>query len=571
MRRLPDLNDKILTDNPNNKSRLIFLPLGGSGEIGMNANLYGCDGKWILCDLGMTFADPSLPGADVVLPDLQFLQEQRRDLLGIVLTHGHEDHIGAIPYLAEALGAPLYATPFTAGLIRHKLDEARLTDKVELKVVPLGGSIDLHPFHVRYVALAHSIPEANALLIDTPHGRLFHTGDWKLDERPILGTPASAAQLQRIGANDGAGTLAVIGDSTNVFNEQLSGSESRVAEALGRIVQARRSGRIVATTFASNAARLQILGRVATAAGRRLVLAGRAIERVLQTARECGYLRDFPEVLDWDEANRFPPEKLLIIATGTQGEPRAALARMAHDSHPLRLERGDLVIFSSKLIPGNELKVAVVQNALAARGIDIITDRQAAVHVSGHPGRPALKSLYGWLQPQIAIPVHGERRHLEAHARLAADCGVQRTMVAQNGVAIQLAPDGPQVVDAEIPTGRLVVDGSAIVAGDGDTMAMRRKIGWAGHITVALVLDAGGELCAEPVIITAGVAVEGAGVAGLQAELQAAAHAACAGRERRSLDQLREAVRIAVRRVATRWTGKKPLTQVEIGRVLEAS
>lgn len=560
-----------MTDNLDCRSRLVFLPLGGSGEIGMNANLYGCNGKWILCDLGMTFADPSLPGADVVLPDLQFLHQHRQDLLGIVLTHGHEDHIGAIPYLAEALQAPLFATPFTAGLIRHKLEEARLADKIELNVVPLGGRIDLRPFQVRYVALAHSIPEANALLIDTPYGRVFHTGDWKLDERPILGTPASATELRRLGANEGQGTLALIGDSTNVFNEELSGSESRVAAALGEIVGARRHGRIVATTFASNAARLQILGRVAAASGRRVVLAGRAIERVLQTARDCGYLRDFPEPLDWDEANRVAPEKLLIIATGTQGEPRAALARMAQDGHPLRLERGDLVIFSSKLIPGNELKVAQVQNALAARGIDIITDRQAAVHVSGHPGRPALKSLYGWIRPRIAVPVHGERRHLEAHARLAAECGVAQTIAAQNGVAIELAPDGPTAIPADIPVGRLVVDGSAILPSDGDTMAQRRKIGWAGHISVALVLDGAGRLCAEPVIIAAGVAVEGEAQVQFQRDMLAAARDAAHAGKPDHPDQLREAVRIAVRRVATRWTGKKPLTQVAIGGLLEAS
>ncbi|MFN3287552.1 MAG: ribonuclease J, partial [Sphingomonadaceae bacterium] len=327
---------------------LIFLPLGGSGEIGMNVNLYGCRGKWIMVDLGMTFADPSLPGIELVLPDLGFIEERRRDLLGVVLTHGHEDHIGAVPYLAADLGVPLYATPFTAGLVRHKLDDEGVgADELRLNVVPLGGSVELGPFRLTYVALAHSIPEGNALMIETPFGRIFHTGDWKLDDRPQIGRPTTAEELTALGD---AGVLAMVCDSTNVFNPEASGSEQAVREGLDRVITGRR-GRVLVTTFASNAARLQTLGQVAADTGRRLVIAGRSLERILRVAQGAGYLRDFPEPLSFEAAARANPDELLIIATGAQGEPRAALSRIAQGDHPIRLERGDLVVYSSKQIP----------------------------------------------------------------------------------------------------------------------------------------------------------------------------------------------------------------------------
>ena len=295
---------------------LIFLPLGGSGEIGMNVNLYGCNGKWVMVDLGMTFADPGYPGVELVLPDLAFIEERRADLLGVVLTHGHEDHIGAIPYLANELGVPLYATPFTAGLIAKKLEEEGLTKEVKLNIIPMGGELTLGDFHFRYVALAHSIPEGNALVIDTPYGRIFHTGDWKLDDGPLLGTPASAAELTAIGD---AGVLAMVGDSTNVFNDKASGSETDVREGLLKVVKARKTGRVLVTTFASNAARLATLGWVAKETGRHLVLAGRSMDRITQVAKATGYLKDMPPTLSWDAAANMDPSKLLILCTGAQG------------------------------------------------------------------------------------------------------------------------------------------------------------------------------------------------------------------------------------------------------------
>ena len=365
---------------------LIFLPLGGSGEIGMNVNLYGCRGKWVMVDLGMTFADPSYPGVDLILPDLAFIEERKDDLLGIVLTHGHEDHIGAIPYLAADLGVPLYATPFTAGLIRGKLIEEGIDKEVKLHVIPMGGSLTLGDFKFRYAAMAHSIPEGNGLIIDTPYGRIFHTGDWKLDDQPQMGTPSTPEEMIALGDS---GVLAMVGDSTNVFNAKASGSEAGVRDGLLEVIKGRKTGRVLVTTFASNAARLHTLGQVAIETGRQVCVVGRSMDRILGVARATGYLKDFPPVLSFDAAARLDPAKLLIICTGAQGEPAAALSRIASGSHQhLKLERGDCVIYSSKEIPGNELSIGIVQNALATRGVEVITERQAHVHVSGHPGKP---------------------------------------------------------------------------------------------------------------------------------------------------------------------------------------
>jgi ribonuclease J len=553
---------------------LIFLPLGGSGEIGMNVNLYGCDGKWVMVDLGMTFADPSYPGVDLVLPDLAFIEERRNDLLGIVLTHGHEDHIGAIPYLAADLGVPLYATPFTAGLIRKKLEEEGLSREVKLNIVPLGGTLQLGPFGFKYVALAHSIPEGNALIIDTPYGRIFHTGDWKLDDQPLMGTPASAAMLTEIGDS---GVLAMVGDSTNVFNTEASGSEGDVRAGLLQVVKARKKGRVVVTTFASNAARIATLGHVAKETGRHLVLAGRSMDRITEVAKASGYLKDLPPTLSWDQASGMAPEKLLILCTGAQGEPAAALSRIADGSHPaLKLEPGDLVVYSSKQIPGNELSIGRVQNKLATRGIEVVTERQAHVHVSGHPGRPELEAMYEWIRPEIAIPVHGERRHMEEHARFARECGVKKTMVPINGSAIRLAPNGPHLLGHE-KAGRLLLDGDVILPADGATIVERRRLLMNGVMAVALALDAQGRLVGHPVVNAQGVPVEADKDKFLAECADAAAKAVNGagkgnrpgGRKPQSngADKLEDDIRVAVRRVVREWTGKKPVTEVQIVRL----
>jgi ribonuclease J len=539
---------------------LLFLALGGSGEIGMNVNLYGCEGKWVMVDLGLTFADPAYPGVELVLPDLAFIEENRDDLLGIVLTHGHEDHIGAIPYLAQDLGVPLYATPFTAGLIAGKLEEEGLTGKVRLVTVEMEGDFRLGPFGFRYLPLAHSIPEGNALLIETPYGAIFHTGDWKLDDSPQLGDPSTEAELRAVGD---AGVLALVCDSTNVFQEASSGSELGVRKGLDDVIQD-ADCRVLVTTFASNAARLKTLGHVAQDTGRQVCVAGRSLDRILQVSKSVGYLTDFPPTIDFDTAMRLPRREVMIIATGGQGESRAALARIAFGQHKLALDTGDLVIFSSKQIPGNEIAIGRIQNELAARGIEMITDRQAPVHVSGHPGRPELAAMYDWIRPQIIVPVHGEMRHMMEQARFAKARGIPHGIVQKNGDLIRLAPDGPEKIGEE-KVGRLVLDGDVILHADGGTMNERRRLALAGLISVALTLDGDDRLRGEVALDMQGIPVEEDRDAFLREAGEAAAEAVAKGAG--SEDKLREAVRLAVRRCATDWTGKKPVVSVLIVRI----
>ncbi|MEZ5708835.1 MAG: ribonuclease J [Blastomonas sp.] len=539
---------------------LLFLALGGSGEIGMNVNLYGCDGKWVMVDLGMTFSDPAYPGVELVLPDLEFIEERASDLLGIVLTHGHEDHIGAIPYLAADLGVPLYATPFTAGLIRLKLEEHGLLDDVELNVIANEGSLQLGPFGFRYLPLAHSIAEGNALLIETPYGRIFHTGDWKLDEQPLVGVPSTPEQLTAIGDD---GVLALVCDSTNVFNPSASGSEGAVRDSLIKTITPLR-GRVIVTTFASNVARLDTLGAVARATGRQLCMAGRSLDRITENAKTHGYLDDLPPLIDFDAAMRLPRGEVLVLATGGQGEPRAALARMADGNHPIKPERGDTIVFSSKQIPGNEIAIGRIQNSFAAQGVEMITDRQAAIHVSGHPGRPELAAMYGWIRPEILVPVHGEMRHMAEQARFGSECGIAKTIVQKNGDLVRLAPGKPGVIGQEF-SGRLVLDGDVIIAANGATMNERRRLAFAGYVSVALALDAKGLMSGTPVIHPVGLPVEDDMDAFLDEagdDLHDAVTEHRKSRHRGDLEKLKEAVRLAVRRCATRWTGKKPVVQV---------
>src|SRR5215210_6127901 len=530
---------------------LLFCALGGSGEIGMNVNLYGCRGQWLMVDLGLTFAGPDYPGIDLILPDLEFIEQQQDRLAGIILTHGHEDHIGALPYLCSDLKVPLYATPFTAGLIAGKLEEEGLTGQVKLNIVERDGSVELGPFKVRYVALSHSIPEGNGVLIETPFGNVFHTGDWKVDETPVLGEAPSTEALTAIGDQ---GVLALVCDSTNVFQEAPSGSEEGVHHGLAEQV-AKAKGRVVVTTFASNAARLQTLGRVATETGRRVCVAGRSLDRIIRVAKATGYLKDFPEPVRFDEAMQLPREQLLVVATGGQGEPRAALGRIASGNHELKLSEGDTIIFSSRIIPGNEVAIGRIMNQLSDLGALIVTEKQAHVHVSGHPGRPELRMMYDWVRPHILVPVHGEARHLAEQARLALAHGVPKSIVQRNGDVVRLAPDGPAKID-EVRVGRLVLDGDVILPADGVTIGDRRKIGVNGLITVALAVASDGQLAGAPHIRPFGVPVE----VDRDDFLADAADAAMRAYDPRADDDRSlEAVRLAVRRCVTAWTGKKPV------------
>jgi len=539
------------------KKELLFLALGGSNEIGMNVNLYGCDGKWVMVDLGLTFANAEYPGVDLVLPDLEFIERRKKDLVGIVLTHGHEDHIGAVAYFAADLGVPLYATPFTATLIRGKLEEEGIADIVELIVVPMEGAFTLGPFHFQLVTLAHSILEMSACLISTPYGKVFHTGDWKLDERPVLGKPSTEDALTAIGDS---GVLAMVCDSTNAFNAESSGSEGSVKADLLESVKAAK-GRVVITTFASNAARLQTLGEVARESGRTLCFAGRSLHRIIEAAQANGYLKDMPKTVDMESVDGLKRHEVMVVATGGQGEARAALARIAEGNHPVKLEAGDTVIFSSKQIPGNEIAIGIIMNKLAERNILTVTEKQAHVHVSGHPGQPELAALYDWIRPEILVPVHGERRHMAEQARFALAHGIEQAVVQSNGDLVRLAPGTPAIIGKE-RTGRLILDGDTIIAADGATLNERRRLSWYGLISVAFALGENDRLLGQPEIRLHGVPIE----EDLDEFLEEASAAAVKAVKdnRGDYDKLRESVRLAVRRVALSWTGKKPIVDVLI-------
>lgn len=535
-------------------NELIFLALGGSGEIGMNVNLYGTQGKWLMVDLGMTFSSGEYPGVDLVFADLEFIEERKKDLVGIVLTHGHEDHIGAVPYFAAELGVPLYATPFTARLVAQKLDEAAIGDEIDLRVIEHEEDFDLGPFKIRYVPLAHSIAEGNALLIGTPHGRVFHTGDWKLDDEPQIGTPTTADELTELGEE---GVLALVCDSTNVFNPEASGSEGEVLRGLLEEVKCHRGRRVLVTTFASNVARLQTLGAVAKATGRKLCVAGRSLDRIIATGKASGYLKGLPELVDLDRAMDLPRGEILILATGGQGEPRAALSRIADNEHPVSLEAGDVVLFSSRQIPGNEMAIGRIQNKLAARGIAIVTDRQSFIHVSGHPGRPELEALYGWLRPEILVPVHGEMRHMTEQARVGKASGIPNVVVQKNGDLVRLAPGKPGKF-GEVHAGRLVLDGDIIAPADGEAMVMRRRI--AGNGVVVVAVDSRGKAKVAGIGLPLDEDYD-AFVEEAEADVVAAL-AKLKGSAREDEAQVTEVARLAARRAATRWSGKRPQVKV---------
>lgn len=530
---------------------LLFCALGGSGEIGMNVNLYGCQGKWLMVDLGMTFSGNEYPGVDLVFADLEFIENERENLLGIVLTHAHEDHIGAVPYFAEELGVPLYATPFTAKLVAAKLEEAGILDQVELNVVDDLENFQLGPFGIRYVPLAHSIAEGNALVIETPYGRIFHTGDWKLDDEPQVGTPATQAELTAIGDE---GVLALVCDSTNVFNPEASGSEGDVYRGLLAEVKKHTGRRVLVTTFASNVARLQTLGDVAKKTGRQLCVSGRSLDRIIATGKSCGYLKDLPEIIDADAAMDLPRGDVLIVATGGQGEPRAALARVAEGNHPVKLDKGDVVLFSSRQIPGNEIQIGRIQNRLADAGVIVVTDRQSPIHVSGHPGRPELEALYGWLRPEILLPVHGEIRHMKEQARLGIASGIPKAIFQKNGDLVRLAPGQPGKF-GEVRAGRLLLDGDIISPANGEAIIMRRRIAANGIVTVAA--DRRGHVAVSAV----GLPLD-EDYPGFVAEAQKDVADALVRAKKAEPAVRQEAVRLAARRAATRWSGKKPQVQV---------
>jgi ribonuclease J len=543
-------------------SDLAFLPLGGTGEIGMNLNLYRCGGRWLAVDCGIGFGGAALPEVDVMMPDPAFIAERRDRLLGLVITHAHEDHLGAVAWLWPQLRCPVYVSPFAAAVLRRKLAEAQLLSQVKLIVVPPGGSIDLAPFKLRFLRVAHSIPEAQALVIRTPAGIILHTGDWKLDPNPLVGPPTDEAALAALGDE---GVLAMVCDSTNAMVEGHSGSEADVRRALSTLIRGLR-GRVAVTCFASNVARVESVALAAQDAGRSVALVGRSLRNLDAAARECGYLRDVPPFAGEDDANDIPDDNLLILVTGSQGEPRSALARIAMDTHPrIELGEGDTVVFSSRVIPGNERAIGTVQDNLARRGVRLMTDADHMIHVSGHPARDELRRLYRLVRPRFSVPVHGEWRHLSAHAALAQQAGVTPVLM-EDGDILSLAPGVPEVVDSA-PVGRLVLDGNRLVPLQGSVMGARRRMLFNGVVIASLAADETGKLRGVPKISAPGLFDPEDSETRRIAEEMAASLADLPASLRRDDTALADAAKAALRRALGKRLQKRPLVDVHLLRV----
>jgi ribonuclease J len=548
------------------KADFVFLPLGGVGEIGMNLYLYGYgpedDREWLIVDMGVTFGSEAEPGIDVILPDIRFIEEERRNIAGLLLTHAHEDHFGAVADLWPALaGLPVYATPFTAEMLKSKLTEIGLVNGFPLQVIPMGDRRNIGPFDVELISMSHSIPEPSAVVIRTPLGAALHTGDWKLDDNPLTSAPTDAARLKALGDD---GIAALICDSTNAIRDGVSPSEADVAVVLSRLIR-EAPRRVAVTTFASNVARLGSVAKAARAAGRELVVVGRAMLRVIEAAQATGYLD--PDLHFHDETifAKLPPRKVVALCTGSQGEPRAALARIAQGGHPnVELEEGDRVIFSSRTIPGNEKAVSRVQNGLADLGTEIITDQDEAVHVSGHPRRGELEQLYGWVKPGIAIPMHGEGRHLEAHAKLAESLGVAQVVRARNGTMVRLLPGPAEIID-EVPVGRLYRDGTILTRADDGQVRERRKLSFAGSVVVSLVLSDKGVPLAEPEVALAGLPpadAQGTPFADIVRAAVSGTIESLPRPKRKDRALVSDAVRRSVRAAVNQAWGKKPMCSV---------
>lgn len=552
-------------------SELFFLPLGGAGEIGMNLNLYGYGGKWLMVDLGVSFGDESMPMVDVVMPDPAWIEARRKDLVGLVVTHGHEDHLGAIQYLWPRLRCPVYASPFAASILASKLHEVGLAGEVPVHVVELGSRFDVGPFNVQLVGLTHSIPEPNALAIRTPAGTVLHTGDWKFDPDPLVGMASDTEALRRIGRE---GVLALVGDSTNVFSKGHTRSEAEVRASLIELI-GRYHGRVAVSCFATNVARLESIAVAAEMHGRQVALVGRSLWKIEKAARQHGYLKDLPPFLTDHDGAYLPNDKVLYLCTGSQGEPRAALSRIASNTHPhVVLGKGDVCIFSSRIIPGNEKAIFKLQNDLTRLGVEVVTEKDEFVHVSGHPARDELVDMYQLVRPRIAIPVHGELRHLKEHAALARDCQVDQALVIENGAMVRLAPGEAEVVD-HAPVGRLAVDGQAVDGGprlvrtDSEIMRDRRRMVFNGSAVCTVVISRAGKLLGDPQLTALGLlddehaAEEYDEV--VEAVVDAIEELPLKGRQDDAV--VKEAARRAVRRTLKEMLGHKPITDVHLVRV----
>lgn len=544
------------------KKDLLFLPLGGSGEIGMNMNLYHLDGKWLMIDCGAGFAEDFLPGIDMIVPDFSFIHKRQEDLVGLVLTHAHEDHLGAIPHLWHEFHCPIYATPFTAAFLRAKLADNDMAGQANIIEVAPGSKFKVAPFDLELVELTHSAPEMNAVMLRTPHGNVFHSGDWKLDPSPMVGPASDKAKIKKYGDE---GVLAMVSDSTNVFSPGTAGSEGDLRESMIELVgQCKQL--VVVTTFASNVARIETIAVAAREAGRRVVLAGRSLWRIVRAAQETGYLTDL-EFFEDDIIGKYPRNKLLVLSTGCQGEPMAATSKIASDSHrSISLKPNDTMIFSSKIIPGNDKRINRLFNQLVKMDIEVLTERDHFVHVSGHPNRDDLKTMYDLVRPQISIPVHGEDVHMQEHVRLATEWGVKKAIKIENGQVLRLAPGEPEKVSI-VDSGILAIDGNFLLPADSSIIRTRRKMQREGVVVVVLLMNKNG-LVRDPLVFAPGVLdrhddkdIYDAINEEIYDAIDNAAKVPKGKKPAKHLDNL---VRGAIRRVLRPETGKSPPIEVHI-------
>jgi len=549
------------------KKELFFCPLGGSGEIGMNMNLFGYgspeDTKWLIVDMGVTFADESVPGIDLIYPDPGFIVDKKKDLLGIVLTHAHEDHIGSVAHIWPKLKCNIYSTPFTSVLIKEKFKEKKIDIEKYLKIVQLNGSIKLENFNVEFVTLTHSILEPNGLIIKTPMGTILHTGDWKCDPNPLIGDSINEKRLKEIGNE---GVVAMICDSTNVFNPGRAGSENDVRDSLLKIMR-NINKRIIVTSFASNVARMETIFYCAEKTGREISLVGRSMNRIFKAARQCGYLDKVKEPIDPRDAKKIPREKIVLLCTGSQGEPNGAMMRITNDIHPdIVIEKEDTVIFSSKIIPGNEKKLFKMHNQLVKNGIEVISEENEFVHVSGHPNREDLKDMYNWIKPRSVIPVHGEHRHMVEHISFAKEMQVPYPLQVENGDVVKIPKNGkPEIVD-KAPTGRMYLDGSVSIGEDSKSIKERKNLSFNGLLEITIIVNEKGNV-KKPFISLIGLPVSEESKMDFQMDLEHEIYKICktfsAGNPKQEKN-LQEKIKSNCRKIIKNRIGKRPFTNIKL-------
>jgi len=551
------------------KEELLFCPLGGSGEIGMNMNLFAYgkpdNQKWIMVDIGVTFADDSIPGIDLIYPDPGFIIDKKDDLLGIVLTHAHEDHIGAIAHIWPQIKCKIFSTPFTAVLIKEKFKEKRIDIGNNLKIVDLNGTISLDPFNIEFITLTHSILEPNGLRIETPAGIILHTGDWKVDPNPLIGGKINSERLKEIGDE---GVLAMICDSTNVFSVGRSGSELDVRKSILNIMQ-RLKKRIIVTSFASNVARMETIFYCAAKTGRQISLVGRSMHKIYKAAKQCGYLKDVSEPIDQREAKKFSRDKIVYLCTGSQGEPMGAMMRISSYVHPdVFIEKGDTVIFSSKIIPGNERKLYKLHNQLVKDGIEVISEESEFVHVSGHPNRDDLKDMYGWVRPKSIIPVHGEHRHMIEHINFAKEMQVPYPVQVENGDIVKIFPGKKPEVYDKAPSGRLYLDGNISVEEDSQSIKERKNLSSNGYMEVTILISPKGNIHKKPILSFKGLPVidEDEFIFGLEEKILNTTKSFSLNSKKQEYNLI-EALKIACRKYSKEKIGKKPFTNINIVKI----